>query len=80
MGTTGSTVCLYSGQSEASLVNPLLNSCSCDTGNKYCILFFLLQIQLKRVFPEFLQIWKKGGGFYFYFSGISAFMMKYQLG
>lgn len=73
MGTTGSALCLYSGWPGASLVNPLLNSRSCGTGNKYCTLFFLLQVKLKRVFPEFLQIWKEGNGFYFYFSGISSF-------
>lgn len=72
-GTTGSAVCLCSGWSGGSLVNPLLNSCSCDTGNKYFTLFFLLQVKLKRIFPEFLQIWQEGCGFCFYFSGTNTF-------
>lgn len=62
MGITGSAVCLYSGRSQSSLVNPLLNSCLCDTGNKYCTGFSLS-------FPEFLQIWVERGGFHF----LSAF-------
>lgn len=73
MDTTGSAVCLYSGRSGASLVNQLLNSCSCDTGISHCTLFFLMRVKLKRVFPEFLQIWKEWGAFHFYFSGISGF-------
>jgi len=73
-------VCAHGRWSGASLVNPFLNYCSRGTGNKDHTLFFLLQIQLKEVFPVFLQIWMGGGVVFMYFSSVSAFMKKYQLG
>lgn len=61
--TTGEQ-CLYLWRkSGASLVHQFLNHHSHSTGNKYCTLFFLLQIESKVFPPAFLQIWTGEGCF-----------------